>query len=486
MTSDTTPSAAAGTRRGDAPPGLGLVLPVIVVAVFTVPLSVSGTAVSLGAIAGDLGPSSLGEQWALNGFTLTFACSTLVWGSVADVVGRWRSLTAGLVVFGIGSAVSLVAVNYLMLDSARLLAGAGAGAVFSVGTAILSSVFTGAHRTRAFALLGSVAGLSLAFGPTLCGLLTEAFGWRLVYGFQLGFLLIACAGMPLIRRATAHERRRAVRIDAAGGLLFCLATTLLLGGMVLGSEAGWGSLPFLLCTAAGLGCYGLFGRVENTVPSPLLSLRTLRNRRFSSMTLVVAVSSFTFTNAVAYLPVFFQGAYGSSPGASGAFLMFLTLPVLVAPLIAGRLVAKGTAVDRIMVWSMALLVAGLVVTGALAPQGLAWMALPMAVVGIGFGLQAGLVDGEALAQLPETEAGMAAGWINTVRLGSEAVGVSLFGSLFASFVGNTTHGDPEGFAAITIGSTALAAVVAAAAVVLMCRDRRPARPPTDTADADDL
>ncbi|MEU6369538.1 MFS transporter [Streptomyces sp. NPDC046931] len=472
---------AGDTRPGGTPPpGLGLVLPVIVVAVFTVPLSVSGTAVSLGDIADDLGPSSLGEQWALNGFTLTFACSTLVWGSLADIMGRWRSLMAGLVTFGAGSVVSLVAGNYPVLDSARLLAGAGAGAVFSVGTAMLSSVHTGEHRTRAFALLGSVAGLSLAFGPILCGLLTEAGGWRLVYGFQLCCLAVACAGMPLIRRATAHERRRAVRIDTAGGLLFCGATTLLLGGMALGSQTGWTSLPFLLCTASGLGCYGLFARTEARAPSPLLSPRTLRDRRFISMALVVAVSSFTFTNAVAYLPVFFQGAHGSSPGASGAFLMFLTVPVLVAPLIAGRLVAGGTSADRILVWSMALMVAGLVVTGVLALQGLAWMAVPMAVVGVGFGLQAGLVDGEALARLPENEAGMGAGWINTVRLGSEAVGVSLFGSLFASFVGDTTHGSPRGFAAITIGSTALAALVGAASIALMRRDRLAPKPAHET------
>ncbi|MGW1597967.1 MFS transporter [Streptomyces sp. NPDC002343] len=461
--------------RGGARTGTGAVLPVIVLAVFTVPLSVSGTAVSLGDIARDLGSSSLGEQWALNGFTLTFACSTLVWGSVADVLGRWRSLLAGLVTFGAGSAASLAATGYWMLDSARLLAGAGAGAVFSVGSAMLSSVYAGERRTRAFAVLGSVAGLSLAFGPTLCGVLAQLVGWRLVYAAQLCCLAVACAGMPLIRRATAHERRRAARVDVAGAVLFCAATTLLLGGLALGSATGWTSSPFLLCTAAGLACYGLFVRRESTAPDPLLSLRTLRDRRFSALTLVVAVSSFTFTNAVAYLPVFFQGAYGSSAGASGAFLMFLTLPVLATPLVAGRLVAGGTAVDKILVASIVLLVAGLLATGAAAPRGMAWMALPMAVVGIGFGLQAGLVDGEALARLPENEAGMAAGWINTVRLGSEAIGVSLFGSLFAAFSGDTTHASRPGFAWITIGSTALAAAAGAASIPLLRHPRSRAR-----------
>ncbi|WP_421106880.1 MFS transporter [Streptomyces sp. NEAU-S77] len=459
-------------QPGGAPSGARLVMPIILLTIFTVPLSISGTAVSLGDIADDLGSSSTGEQWALNGYTLTFACSTLIWGSIADIIGRWRALMTGLLIFGVGSAMSLVATDYLVLDAARLIAGAGAGAVFSVGTAVVSSNFEGERRTRAFALLGSVAGLSLAFGPSLCGLFTQVVGWRFVYGFQLGCLVIACLGMPMIRRAAAHEKRYAARIDVAGAVLFCVATTLTLGGLALGSATGWLSLPFLLCTAAGLVAYGLFAWRESTAPSPLLSLRTLRNKRFSGMTLVVAVSSFTFTNAVAYLPVFFQGAYGSSAGASGAFLMFLTMPVLISPLIAGRLAARGTAVDTILIWSIALMVVGLVATGAVAEQGLAWMTLPMVIVGAGFGLQAGLIDGEALAQVPAKEAGMAAGWINTVRLGSEAIAVSLFGSLFASFAGNADHASRQGFAGITIGSTLFAAVIGLLSIFLLRRGRQ--------------
>ncbi|KOV38667.1 hypothetical protein ADK60_02100 [Streptomyces sp. XY431] len=479
MTSDKTrPDPDTG------PPGLRLVMPVIMLAVFTVPLSVSGTAVALGDIAADLGSSSTGEQWALNGYNLTFACATLVWGSVADVIGRWRALLIGLLTFGAGSALSVLASGYLLLDASRLVAGVGAGAVFSVGSAIISTSFTGERRTRAFALLGAVAGLSLAFGPSLCGLFTQVVGWRLVFGFQLVCLVVACAAMPLIRRATAHATRRGARIDVTGAVLFCGATGLLLGGLVLGSQTGWLSPQFLLCTAAGLAGYGLFARQEATASSPLLSLRTLRNARFSGMTLVIAVASFTFTNAVAYIPVFFQGAYGSSPGESGALLMFMTMPVLIAPLLAGRLVARGAAMDRILAWSIGLLVVGLVLAGAAAPQGLAWMALPLVVVGAGFGLQAGLVDGEALAQVPEHEAGMGAGWINTVRLGSEAIAVSMFGSLFASFVGTATHASGRGFAAITIGSTLLAAVIGVLAVLLLRRGAAPAGPTAAPAPAD--
>ncbi|WP_246096070.1 hypothetical protein [Streptomyces botrytidirepellens] len=105
------------------------------------------------------------------------------------------------------------------------------------------------------------------------------------------------------------------------------------------------------------------------------------------------------------------------------------------------------------------------------------MTLPMVIVGAGFGLQAGLIDGEALAQVPAEEAGMAAGWINTVRLGREAIAVSLFGSLFASFVGNADHASRQGFAGITIGSTLFAAVIGLLSVFLLRRGRPGETPP---------
>lgn len=148
----------------------GMLLAAVLIGVFVVPLSVSGTAVALSDIASDLGGSSTGQQWALNGFNVTFAASTLVWGALADRVGRLRCFRTGALIFIAGSVVSVLAPNYLLLDAARVLAGIGPGAVFSVGSALLSVVYDSAGRARAFALLGAMAGLALAFGPSLCGL----------------------------------------------------------------------------------------------------------------------------------------------------------------------------------------------------------------------------------------------------------------------------------------------------------------------------
>ena len=57
-----------------------LVLPVILLAVFVMPMGISGTAVALPRIADDLGSSPTLLQWVINGFNAAFAIFTLFWG----------------------------------------------------------------------------------------------------------------------------------------------------------------------------------------------------------------------------------------------------------------------------------------------------------------------------------------------------------------------------------------------------------------------
>jgi len=62
------------------------------------------------------------------------------------------------------------------------------------------------------------------------------------------------------------------------------------------------------------------------------------------------------------------------------------------------------------------------------------IAVPLLLAGCGMGLSAGLVDGQALALVPEEKAGMAAGVVNTMRLGSEAIAVAVYAALLTGLV----------------------------------------------------
>jgi MFS family permease len=186
-----------------------LPLAVILLAQFVIPLSISGTAVALPAIAGELSAEPTPLQWVVNGFNVSFAVCTLLWGAVSDRIGYARSFRLGIVIAGIGGGLSAVAPSIVVLDMARVVAGIGSAAVLTGAAPILSHLFTDGARAQAFALFGTVNGLGLATGPALSGLLLSTWGWRGIFTAHTAVLVLALLGsawIPRLRRGATTLR----------------------------------------------------------------------------------------------------------------------------------------------------------------------------------------------------------------------------------------------------------------------------------------
>ena len=189
------------------------VLPVVLAAQFVVPMSISGTALALPVIAGDLGTDPTPLQWVVNGFNIAFALFTVVWGAVSDRIGHRTSFRIGVVLTAVASAVSAVAPSLYLLDVARVFAGIGAAAVLVGSTSILSLHFHGTARATAFALFGTVNGLGLALGPTISGLLVAAFEWRACSPPRRSSWLRRPSELSLCRLCEPNRRRTACSIS---------------------------------------------------------------------------------------------------------------------------------------------------------------------------------------------------------------------------------------------------------------------------------
>jgi MFS family permease len=417
--------------------GSGLTLAVVLLAVFVVPSSISGTAVALPAMSADLDSGVAGLQWVVNAFNLAFACFTLAWGSIADIIGRAKTFTAGAGLYLVASLISAVAGNIYLVDAGRALAGIGGAAIFASGGAILSTIFTGAARARAFGLFGTVAGVGVALGPSLSGVIVEGLGWRWIFGLHVIVLAVALLGSPVVFGAVGGSRRQG-RIDVAGTGLFILAMLSLMIGIVQGGEWGWASPAVLGCFAAFVALLVVFTVVQRRVVHPMLDLSVLRDRRFVGVCLVTAVASFGFVTMLTYLPSYLTTVGGTSTALAGVLMVLLTLGVLVCPLAAGKLVAKGVSPLTLIYVSLACLVVGDAAATLFQPTfSVAVVALPLLVIGAGMGISTGLVDGQALDAVPAEKAGMAAGVVNTVRLGSEAIAVAVYGALLVALLRGT-------------------------------------------------
>ena len=184
----------------------------------------SSAAVTLPILGPDLGVGPGLAAWTISLYVLTLAVTTALYGRISDLVGVRAPLLAGLVLMSVGALVAALAPTFPVLLGARVLQGAGAAAVPTLGVAILSARYSGEVRGRAFGRLAGVAAAVSCLGPLVGGGVEAAFGWRAVMALPiLGALVV-----PFLWRSLSTDGSGA-RLDVVGAVLVALTAS----GLVL-------------------------------------------------------------------------------------------------------------------------------------------------------------------------------------------------------------------------------------------------------------
>jgi AAHS family 4-hydroxybenzoate transporter-like MFS transporter len=105
----------------------------------------------------------------------------LVFGPMADRIGRRRIILASTLVFGIGTLLTVLAPDPNWLIALRVLTGLGLGGAMPNAVALTSEFSP--HRRRATLVMIMFAGFSIgaALGGLLAAALIPAYGWRSVF-----------------------------------------------------------------------------------------------------------------------------------------------------------------------------------------------------------------------------------------------------------------------------------------------------------------
>ena len=174
----------------------------------------AAVAVTLPAIAADLGLSTGGASWIISLYALMLAVATAVYGRVADLAGIRLPLLVGVGLMAGSAVLGAFAPSYEVLLGARLLQGSGAAAVPVLGMAIVSARYDGSVRTTALGRVAGTAAAVSALGPLAGGLVEDLVGWRAVVALPaLGLLVV-----PVLWRAVPSQGTGA-RLDLLGAVL---------------------------------------------------------------------------------------------------------------------------------------------------------------------------------------------------------------------------------------------------------------------------
>jgi len=138
-------------------------------------------ALVLTAVVKDLGLSlATGGQLA----SLTLAASALgglVFGIVADKLGRTRALSLSILLYSVFTFACGLAQNVWQLAIFRFLLGLGMGGEWASGATLVSETWPEKHRGKALGLMQSCWAIGYGAAAVVVALVLPTYGWRAVF-----------------------------------------------------------------------------------------------------------------------------------------------------------------------------------------------------------------------------------------------------------------------------------------------------------------
>jgi DHA2 family methylenomycin A resistance protein-like MFS transporter len=444
------------------------VLAVMSLGTFMAILDTSLVNLGLNSIQRDLRADMSTLQWVVDIYNLAYASLILTGGTLGDLFGRRRVFLIGVGIFAAGSIICAVAPDAIVLVLGRGIAGIGAALLLPVAPAILNVTYPDPRdRAQAIAIWGGMNGRAMAIGPTLGGVLVDAFGWRSLFYAVLPVAALALAMAPAWVPESSDPKGRT--LDLGGQVLAVLTLGTLCLAFIEGPRWGWQSWRLLLCAAVCVASAAAFLHVERTSRSPLLPLALFRNRAFSAAIGDATLMTFGMYGLLFVLPLFLQAIRGATATHAGLELLPMSVTFFVVSLGAGR-AAHALGPRVLIAVGMALTGTGLLALAAITQQSpYAMIAAALFAVGFGLALITGPIATVAVANAPVARSGLSAGLVNVGRMVGATLGVAILGMVFGARI-EETAADPARFlqalhAAFLIGG---AAELCGAVIALIC------------------
>ena len=194
-----------------------LIATAVMLATFMEVLDTSIANVALPHIAGSLSATNDESTWVLTSYLVSNAIILPTTNWLGHYFGRKRFLIACIAIFALSSALCGAAASLGMLLFARVLQGAGGGALQPIAQAVLLESFPPKKRGLAMAVYGMGIVVAPIIGPTLGGWITDNYSWRWIFyiNVPVGILAVLMVRM-FIEDPPYIKNQKPGRIDYTG------------------------------------------------------------------------------------------------------------------------------------------------------------------------------------------------------------------------------------------------------------------------------
>ena len=305
-------------------------LMVAVLTSFLTPFVGSSINIALPSIGNEFTASAILLGWIPTAYLLSLAVCLVPFGRIADIYGRKRIFTYGIILFTVSSFLATLSFSIDMLLIFRVLQGAGSAMIFGNLFAIIASIFPTSERGKALGITITGAFLGLFLGPVLGGFLTEYFGWRSIFFFNVPLGILATLAVTRVEGEWVEASGKS--FDIIGSIILGFALVTLMYGLSILPKTG----GFYLILGGVVGLI-LFYIIESRMESPVLDVKVFNNRSFTLYNLAAFISYCSAAPIVFILSLYLQYIKGLDPQWAGIVLSVQPVMMVIFSPLAGKI-----------------------------------------------------------------------------------------------------------------------------------------------------
>jgi EmrB/QacA subfamily drug resistance transporter len=305
---------------------------VTTLAAFLTPFGISSVNIALPSIGNAFLMDAILLSWVNLSYLLVTAMFLVPFGKIADIYGRKRIFTYGIMTFTLGSVGSSISNSAAMLVCFRILQGIGAGAIYPVGAAILTSTFPSGELGKVLGINVVSVYLGYSLGPFLGGFLTHHLGWRSIFLVNV-FVGLAVIFFIFWRLKGEWYGAKEEKFDLTGSSIYSITLLLIMYGF---SQLATmlGRCLFLLGILSTL----VFIKWETKIRSPVLDIKLFSRNRVFAFSNLATLINYGATSAVTFiLSLYLQYIKNLPPENAGLILVFQPIMQVLFSPYSGRL-----------------------------------------------------------------------------------------------------------------------------------------------------
>jgi EmrB/QacA subfamily drug resistance transporter len=373
-------------------------------------------------------------SWVFTIYILFFMLGTPVMAKLSDIYGRKAIYLLDILLFTIGSLLTITSFSFEMLLFGRAIQGLGAGGIFPVANAFIGDIFPPEKRGGALGILSSVWGWSSVMGPILGGVLLQ-YGWQWLFIINLPITITVI--VLSLKILPGGERNNNITFDWWGVLVLGLLVTFLAYGInqintdtFLTSLLSVDVFPYLLLAVALL---PILWKIEKKAQDPLIQVDLFKSREVKLVNSIM-VGTGLVQAATVFIPAFIIVALAFSSTEASLMLIPVVLTMAVGAPVVGKLLDKFGSRNIMLIGSL-IMASGLLIAGIFARD---FYLLILAGVLIGVGMSTTIGSPPRYIMLVETpprERASGQALLNIITSAGQLVGGALVGAFIGSYNG---------------------------------------------------